>query len=77
MIKNIIHLILGLFSGVIAAYCTIPLLSSFFGVTLTITGVSLVGGMYLYVLTSLLVCLGLAAVVGLFCWGIVLLVVNV
>ncbi len=52
------------FSGLIAVHWTIPLLSSWFGVTLTITGASAVAEMYLYLLSSFIVAVGL--IIGIF-----------
>ena len=72
--KIVIIVLLILFSGLIAAYITIPLLASVFGVTLTVTGTSLVVGMYLYVLASLLVATGVGlclSVVGFIFVGLV------
>lgn len=57
------------FSGVIASALSIPLLKGLFGVTLTITGTGLIGGMYLYMLASILVLTGL----WLIYWGLILL----
>jgi hypothetical protein len=45
------------------------LLKGLFGVTLTITGTGLIGGMYLYMLASILVLTGL----WLIYWGLILL----
>lgn len=47
-------------TGVLAVKATIPLLASWFGVTLTITGASPIAGMYLYFLASLVVAVGVA-----------------
>lgn len=59
-----------LLSGVIAAKLTIPLLASWFGVQITITGATAVVGMYMYVLASCIVSVGIlagiAVIVGLF-----------
>lgn len=53
--SNLCKIILLISSGFIAAYLSIPLLYCLFGVTLTISGASLVGGMYLYTISSSLV----------------------
>jgi hypothetical protein len=53
-----------LLAGVIAVKLTIPLLASWFGVTITITGSGPIAGMYLYLLSSFIVSMGIAFIVG-------------
>lgn len=60
--QTIINVLVCLFSGVVAVYLTFPLLASWFGVTITITGAGPVAGMYLYLLSTIIVVLGISLV---------------
>ena len=72
-----VRLLILLLSGFIAAYAIIPLLSYLFGVTITVTGASLVAGMYLYVLTAFIVSLGIYAALFVIVFIFLLIVAGV
>lgn len=57
--RLLFSLVMLLLSGVIAAKLTIPLLASWFGITITIAGSTPVVGMYLFFVSSFIVVLGL------------------